>query len=73
MLAKSFSKLQSAPSFHTCLKGDYVNSFSLFLTSAEEICNTVAIMPPKTSAGYDEISMQVMKITVPYIAAPPVI
>ena len=58
------------PEYSRYLKGDFVNSFSLFFTTPEEICSVVASMPPKTSVGHDDISMEVIKIATPYIAKP---
>jgi len=67
-LAQSLPNTPNIPSYHSYLKGDFVNSFSLFLTTPDEICRVVAAMTPKTSAGHDDISTQVMKIAITYIA-----
>jgi len=64
-LAQSLPDTPNIPSYHSYLKGDFVNSFSLFLTTPDEICRVVAAMAPKTSAGHDDISTQVMKIAIP--------
>ena len=57
----------------TCMKylsGTYKNSFYLDPTFADEIIRVVMIMQPKTSAGYDNISMKTIKSVITYIAEP---
>ena len=46
-LAQSLPDTPNIPSYHSYLKGDFVNSFSLFLTTPDEICRVVAAMAPK--------------------------
>ena len=67
-LAQSLPNTPNIPSYHSYLKGDFVNSFSLFLITPYEICRVVAAIASKTSAGHDDISTQVMKIALPHIA-----
>jgi len=57
----------------TCTKylsGTYKNSFYLDPTSADEITRVVMLMQPKTSAGYDNISVETIKSVITYIAEP---
>ena len=69
-LAKSCSDTGDSSEFKSFLNGDFKNSFSLYLTTPEEISDIVAGMPPKSSSGYDEIPMHIMKFVIPFIADP---
>ena len=55
-LAQSVPNNQNIPSYRSYLKGDFVNSFSLFLTTPDEICSVVAVMPPETTAMLDRMA-----------------
>ena len=57
-------------SYDSFLKSKYKNSFALFLTNAEEIVSIVSNMAAKKSAGFDNISVEIMKLSMPYIAEP---
>ena len=46
------------------------NSCALYLTTATEIINIVNVMKNSESAGYDEISINVIKKVIEYIAEP---
>jgi len=54
------------------LTGDFKDSFVLYETTASEIINTVNRFKSKTSAGYDDIPVDIMKFsilhTAPYLA-----
>ena len=52
------------------MQGSYKNSFVLYPTTPEEICQTAASMPNKESCGYDDISIATMKIAIPFISTP---
>jgi len=57
----------------TCTKylsGTYKNSFYLDPTTPDEIIGVVKAMQPKMSAGYDNISMETIKLVITYIAEP---
>ena len=41
-----------------------------FLTNADEILSIVSDMAAKKSAGYDNISVKIMKLSMPHIAEP---
>jgi len=40
-------------------------SFSVNLTTPEEICDIVKLIPPKSSAGPDDIPVHIMKLATP--------
>ena len=46
----------------------YKNSFYLDPTTPDEIIGVVKAMQPKMSAGYDNISMETIKLVITYIA-----
>jgi hypothetical protein len=52
------------------LEGSFKKSFSLFLTSPEEIIDVVNNLTTKKSAGYDDISTEIIKLAIPYVANP---
>ena len=47
--------------YSSFMNGSYPNSFSLYLTNADEILSIVSGLKSKTSAGYDCIPVNVMK------------
>ena len=51
-------------------KSSSENSCALYLTTATEIINIVTVMKNSESAGYDEISINVIKKVIEYIAEP---
>ena len=51
------------------LEGDYKDS-SLFLTSPEEITDIVTHMTTKRSSGFDNVSIEIIKLSSKYIAEP---
>lgn len=67
-LANKFS--DSTDNFMTYLRGNYKDSFSLFPTSPEEIINVVQAMASKKSSGYDNVSVDIMKLAILYVAKP---
>ena len=56
--------------FSTYLKDQYMNSFCLFATDANEIIDIASNLKNKKSAGYDQIPVNVMKSTIYPIAEP---
>ena len=52
------------------LKGEYKDSFYLFLSSSDEVKSVVQIMASKNGAGFDSISMDIIKLAIPVIAEP---
>ena len=52
------------------LEGDYKDFFSLLLTSPEEIKDIVTHMTTKWSAGFDNVSIEIIKLSIKYIAEP---
>jgi len=56
--------------FSDYIKKSYLNSFVLFPTDAAEIIKIVSELKNKTSFGYDNIPVNIMKSTVNYIADP---
>lgn len=67
-LAKKIPK--NTISHSSFLNGNYKTSFSVFPTTPEEIICTVNNMKSKKSAGYDNISIETIKLAVPIIAEP---
>ena len=49
--------------FSAYLKGDYLNSFMLFSTTPGEIIQVVNQMQAKQSAGFDDIPLDIMKLS----------
>lgn len=58
----------SAVSPVSYLKGDYKNSFVMYETTASELISVVKKFKPKTSAGYDGIPVNIMKLSIDFIA-----
>ena len=52
------------------LNGNYIDSFSLFLTNPTEVTSIVNNMVTKKSSGFDNISIEVIKLAMPFIAEP---
>ena len=52
------------------LEGVYKDSFSLFLTSPEEIKDIVTHMTTKWSASFINVSIEIIKLSIKYIAEP---
>ena len=65
------SKINPTPASHKqFLSGDYLDSFALFLTTPEEVIKITNELANKTSAGYDNISVSIIKKVIPYLAGP---
>lgn len=56
--------------FKSFLRGNYKDSFSLHLTTPQEICNIISSMASKHSVGYDNIPTHLMKTVAKCIAEP---
>ena len=52
------------------LSGDYPDSFALFLTTPQEVIKATNELANKTSAGYDNISVNIVKKIIHHIADP---
>ena len=57
-------------SFTDYLKSPNPNSFVYYPTNAAEIINIVSNLSSKWSAGYDSIPVNIIKVSIPYIAEP---
>ena len=56
--------------YSSFMDGSYPNSFSLYLTNADEILSIVSGLKSKTSAGYDCIPVNVMKHSIISVCQP---
>ena len=57
-------------SFTIYLTGNYPNSFMLFDTTPDEVIQVANQMQSKQSAGFDDIPLDIMKLSVGYLAKP---
>jgi len=65
------SKIQPTNTDHKeYLCGDYPDSFALFLTTPQEVIKATNELANKTSAGYDNISVNLIKKIIRHIAEP---
>ena len=65
------NKIQSSNvHYQQFLCGNYPNSFALFFTTPEEVIKVTNELANKTSAGYDNISISLIKKIIPFIAKP---
>jgi len=67
-LAKSIP--HSVRDIYSYLKGPPCNSFTFFPTDADEIVKVTSSLQNKCSAGYDEIPVHLMKLSIQYVAEP---
>lgn len=67
-LAQKIPNTNISPTYF--LSGRNSSTFALFLTSPDEVIRVVNSLESKTSAGYNSISMQVIKSIIPFIAQP---
>jgi hypothetical protein len=56
--------------YNSFLKGDYSKSFSLLPTDPAEILSVVRGLKTKSSAGYDLLSTEMLKLIIPFLAEP---
>jgi exonuclease III len=56
--------------FSSFLDGSFKDTFLLFPTDASEVISVAKLLPCKKSAGYDDISVEVMVKTIDHIAEP---
>ena len=56
-------------SFMSFLKGDYKNSFVLYETDCNELISITKCLPSKKSTGFDNIPMDIVKLSLPHISA----
>ena len=65
------SKIQSTnTNYKGYLCGDYPDSFALFLTTPQEVIKATNELANKTSAGYDNVSVNLIKKIIHHIAEP---
>ena len=61
---------QTSTTYQHYLSGNFMNSFVLHPTYAEEILSVAKTIQLKHSSGFDDIPVDIMKFAMPYIAVP---
>jgi len=56
--------------YNSYLSGNYKDSFFLTPTCPDEVINIVNAITSKRSSGYDGISVDTMKLAIPYVVLP---